>query len=97
MNLDIQGHHIDITEPLREYSEKKFLKIKKHFSDLISIKMFLAVQKNTQKAEATIHVSGFDFFAKIESSDMYLSINKLVDKLDSQIVKHKEKLNSYRS
>jgi len=97
MQLDIKGHHINVTESLKQYSEKKFLKIKNHFNDVISIKMFLEVQKNIQKAEATIHISGVNFFAKTESSDMYDSINQLIKKLDSQIIKHKEKLHNYRS
>ena len=55
------------------------------------------MQKDLQKAEATIHVSGADLFAKAESNDMYASIDQLINKLDSQIIKHKEKLHNHRA
>ena len=54
------------------------------------------VQKDIQTAEATIHVSGADLFAKAQSNDMYVSIDQLINKLDSQIIKHKEKLHNHR-
>jgi putative sigma-54 modulation protein len=56
----------------------------------------LEVEKDVQKAEATIHVSGADLFAKAESDNLYVSIDQMVNKLDSQIKKHKEKLNDHR-
>jgi putative sigma-54 modulation protein len=58
--------------------------------------MILEVEKDVQKAEATIHVSGADLFAKAQSDDMYASIDQLVNKLDAQVKKHKEKLNNHR-
>jgi len=96
MQLNISGHHLDITPALREHSTEKLSKIKHHFDHVINVNMILEVQKDVQKAEATIHVSGADLFAKAQSSDMYASIDQLVNKLDSQIIKHKEKLHSHR-
>lgn len=96
MQLNISGHHVDVTDALRSHIEKKLLKIKNHFSDVINIKMILDIEKNIQKAEAEIHSRGANFFAKAQSNDMYLSINQLVSKLESQIIKHKEKLHNHR-
>jgi len=96
MQLSISGHHLDITEAIKQHSIEKLSKIKHHFDHLININMILEVEKDVQKAEATIHVSGADLFAKAESSDMYASIDQMVNKLDSQIRKHKEKLNEHR-
>ncbi len=96
MQLNISGHHLDITEAIRQHSQEKLAKIKHHFDHLINVNMILEVEKDVQKAEATIHVSGADLFAKAESSDMYVSIDQLVNKLDAQIRKHKEKLNDHR-
>ncbi|HIF88614.1 MAG TPA: ribosome-associated translation inhibitor RaiA [Candidatus Thioglobus sp.] len=96
MQLNISGHHLDITPALREHSTEKLSKIKHHFDHVIKVNMILEVQKDVQKAEATIHVSGADLFAKAQSNDMYASIDQLVNKLDSQIIKHKEKLHSHR-
>lgn len=96
MQLSISGHHLDITEAIKQHSIDKLSKIKHHFDHLININMILEVEKDVQKAEATIHVSGADLFAKAESDNLYVSIDQMVNKLDSQIKKHKEKLNDHR-
>ncbi|HIM58371.1 MAG TPA: ribosome-associated translation inhibitor RaiA [Gammaproteobacteria bacterium] len=96
MQLSISGHHLDVTEAIKRHSTEKFSKIKHHFDHLININMILEVAKDVQKAEATIHVSGADLFAKAESDNMYTSIDQMVNKLDSQIKKHKEKLSNHR-
>ena len=96
MQLNISGHHLDITPALRQHSNEKLSKIKHHFDQVININMILEVQKDVQTAEATIHLSGTDLFAKAQSNDMYASIDQLANKLDSQIIKHKEKLHSHR-
>jgi len=96
MQLNISGHHLDVTEAIRQYSTDKLSKIKHHFDQLININMILGIEKNLQIAEATIHVSGAELFAKAESPDMYASIDLLINKLDAQIRKHKEKLNDHR-
>ena len=96
MQLNISGHHLDITDAIKQHAEEKLSKIKHHFDHLININMILEVDKGVQKAEASIHVSGADLFAKAESEDMYVSIDKMVNKLDVQVKKHKEKLNNHR-
>ncbi len=96
MQINISGHHLDVTEAIRQYSTDKLSKIKHHFDQIMNVNMILEVQKDVQTAEATIHVSGADLFAKAESHDMYASIDKLISKLDSQILRHKEKLHSHR-
>ena len=96
MQLNISGHHLDITEAIKEHTLEKLAKIKHHFDQVINVNMILEVEKDTQKAEATIHVSGADLFAKAESNDMYVSIDQLVNKLDTQIKKYKEKLHNHR-
>ena len=96
MQLNISGHHLDITPALKQHTNQKLSKIKHHFDQVMNINMILEVQKDVQTAEATIHVSGADLFAKAESDDMYASIDKLINKLDSQILRYKEKLHSHR-
>ena len=96
MQLSISGHHLDITDAIKQHSEEKLAKIKHHFDHVININMILGIEKDMQIAEATIHVSGADLFAKAESNNMYTSIDQMVNKLDAQIRKHKEKLNDHR-
>jgi len=97
MQLNLSGHHLDITSSIRQHTSDKLTKIKHHFDNVMNINMILEVQKDLQKAEATIHVSGADLFAKAQSNDMYASIDQLINKLDSQIIKHKEKLHNHRA
>ena len=96
MQLHISGHHLDITSAIKQHTNEKLSKIKHHFDNVMNVNMILEVQKDVQKAEATIHLSGADLFAKAQSTDMYASIDQLINKLDSQIIKHKEKLHNHR-
>ncbi len=96
MQLHISGHHLDITSAIKQHTNEKLSKIKHHFDNVMNINMILEVQKDVQKAEATINLSGADLFAKAQSTDMYVSIDQLINKLDSQIIKHKEKLHNHR-
>lgn len=91
MQINVSGHHIEVTPALREYVENKFSKLHRHFDNITNTAVILSVDKLIQKAEATVHVSGADLFARCESEDMYAAIDLLTDKLDRQIIKHKEK------
>jgi putative sigma-54 modulation protein len=93
MNLNISGHHLDLTAPLREYVTTKLKRIERHFDHLINAEVILSVEKLRHKAEATVHASGADLHAEaVVEDDMYAAIDALMDKLDQQTRKHKEKL-----
>jgi len=96
MQIDITGHHVDITDALRDYVNEKFKRLERHFDNVVGIHVILSVAKLEQKAEATIQVSGAMVHADTIHEDMYAAIDGLVDKLDRQIVKHKEKLTDHR-
>ncbi len=91
MNLKLTGNHVEITDPMREYVISKISKITRHFDHVIDVSVILSVDKLKQKAEANVHIRGKDIFVETDSEDMYASIDNLVDKLDRQILKHKEK------
>ena len=91
MQMTISGHHLDITDPIREYVTNKLSKLERHYEQITSTTVLLTVEKLRQKAEATVHVSGAELFATAEHEDMYAAIDALADKLDRQIIKHKEK------
>ncbi|MCG8534721.1 MAG: ribosome-associated translation inhibitor RaiA [Pseudomonadales bacterium] len=95
MQINISGHHVEVTDSLRDYVSEKMQKLERHTDDITSIQATLIVEKNRQKAEARIHVKGADLFANAESEDMYAAIDMLTDKLDRQVVKHKEKMKSW--
>ncbi|MEP5764811.1 MAG: ribosome-associated translation inhibitor RaiA [Halieaceae bacterium] len=91
MQITISGHHVEVTDPLRDYVLSKFDRLQRHSDQITNTDVTLIVEKLVQKAEATIHVSGADIFANAESEDMYAAIDLLADKLDRQLIKHKEK------
>jgi putative sigma-54 modulation protein len=96
MNLHLTGHHLEITPAIREYATGKFGKIKRHFDNVIDVNIILSVEKMQQKAEATVHLSGKDVFVECTDENLYAAIDTLVDKLDRQVLKHKEKLSGRR-
>ncbi|MEQ8514833.1 MAG: ribosome-associated translation inhibitor RaiA [Chromatocurvus sp.] len=91
MQLNISGHHVDLTEPLKAYVESKLERLQRHSSEITNTEVTLVVEKMVQKAEARMHVAGADLFAAAESEDMYAAIDAMTDKLDRQLIKHKEK------
>jgi putative sigma-54 modulation protein len=91
MQITISGHHVDVTPALRDYVLSKFERLERHFDQITNTDVTLIVEKLVQKAEAKVHVSGADIFANAESDDMYAAIDLLADKLDRQLIKHKEK------
>jgi putative sigma-54 modulation protein len=91
MNLTITGHHLEVTQPIRDYIESKLERVIRHFDHVTSVSVILTVEKLRQKAEVTLHVRGRDIFVEAESEDMYATLDNLIDKLDRQVLKHKEK------
>lgn len=91
MQMTISGHHLDITDPIRDYVTTKLSKLERHSEQITSTSVILTVDKLAQKAEATVHVTGSDLFANAEHEDLYAAIDALTDKLDRQLIKHKEK------
>jgi putative sigma-54 modulation protein len=97
MQINLTGHHVDITEALRGYVDSKFERLGRHFDHVLIAHVILSVEKLRQKAEATLHVNGGKLFADSVHEDMYAAIDSLIDKLDRQVLKHKEKKRNYRA
>lgn len=95
MQLNLTGRHVEITDSLRDYVNNKFAKLERHFDHINNVHVILDIEKLSQKAEATMHVNGGELFASTAHQDMYAAIDGLVDKLDRQVIKHKEKLSRH--
>jgi putative sigma-54 modulation protein len=100
MNLTISGHHLDVTPALREYVLTRLDKVTRHFDQVVDINVLLTVEKlkekeRRQKAEATVHVKGRDIFVEQAHEDLYAAIDQLMDKLDRQVCRHKDKLQDH--
>lgn len=91
MHIDLTGHHMDVTTALREYVTEKMQRLERHFDHVTSTHVVLGVEKLRHKAEATIHLNGSKLFADSTRQDMYAAIDSLVDKLDRQVKKYKER------
>ncbi len=91
MNLKLSGHHLEITAAMRDYITGKLGRITRHFDHVIDVNVILSVDNLEQKIEASVHLSGKDIFVESHDTDMYAAIDALVDKLDRQILRHKEK------
>jgi len=96
MQVSVTGHHIEVTDSLRTHVEEKIGKLKRHFDNVTDVHVILTVEKLEQKAEATVQISGAKLFADDTQEDMYQAIDNMIDKLDRQILKHKEKTGSHR-
>lgn len=96
MQISVTGHHLDVTDALKSYVQSKFDRLERHFDHVTDVHVILSVEKLNQKAEATVQISGAKLFAEDHKGDMYAAIDGLVDKLDRQIKKHKEKITSHR-
>lgn len=100
MNLTISGHHLEVTPALREYVVTKLDRVTRHFDQVVDINVLLTVEKQKEKerrqrAEVTLHVKGRDIFCEQSHEDLYAAIDQLMDKLDRQVCRHKEILQSH--
>ena len=96
MNLNVSGHHLEVTPAIRTYVQSKLERVARHFDHVIDAHVILTVDKLRQKAEATLHVRGKDLHCQSEELDLYAAIDLLADKLDRQVLRYKDKLNDKR-
>lgn len=96
MQINLTGHRMEVTPALKTFTEEKLDKLEKHFDKIMSINVVFDVEKLRQIAEATVHIAKGELHASSESDDMYAAVDGLVDKLDRQLIKHKEKLKNHR-
>lgn len=97
MQINVSGHHVEVTDSMRNYVEEKLERLERHFDHVSDVNVILSVEKLRHKAEATVQVNGIDnsVYADNTEEDMYAAIDGLVDKLDRQVKKHKEKMKNH--
>src|ERR1700687_732875 len=91
MNLHLTGHHVEITAAIHDYVVSKISRINRHFDHVIDVNVIMTVEKLDQKIEANVHLSGKDIHVQSSNGDMYAAIVALIDKLDRQVINHKER------
>jgi putative sigma-54 modulation protein len=96
MNLSLSGHHLLITPAIRDYVTAKLVRVTRHFDHVIDVNVVLSVDKLRQQVTANLHIRGKDIHVECIDPDMYAAIDALADKLDRQVLRHKEKKNGHR-
>lgn len=97
MQLNITGRHLNVTAALKDYVTSKISRLERHYDHITNVRVVLTVDKLEQNAEAIVHAGGgHEIFADAASDDLYKAIDALSDKLDRQLIRHKEKLTSHR-
>lgn len=97
MQINISGHHVEVTTSMHDHVVSKLGKLERHFDHITNTNVTLTVEKHRQRADLTMHVSGADLVSSAESDDMYAAIDKAVSKLDRQVLKHKEKIKAHKA
>lgn len=95
MQVNITGHHIELTDALREHVREKLSRLTRHFDQLMKATVTLSVEKNRQQASGTLHSAGVELHSDVTLDDMYAAIDAMVDKLDRQVLKHKDRQKQY--
>ena len=101
MNLTISGHHLEVTPSLREYVLTKLERVMRHFDQVVDVTVLLSVEKQKEKdrrqrAEINVHVKGKDIFVENAHEDLYAAIDQLMDKLDRQVCRYKDKVQDHQ-
>jgi putative sigma-54 modulation protein len=97
MQINVTGHHVELTPALRAYATEKLQRLSRHFDHVISINVILKVDNHQQQAEATVNAAGKPLFAQESGTDMYAAIDGLLDKLDKQVRRYKDRMRSHNA
>lgn len=97
MQLNLSGHHLEITQRTRDYARNKFKRIQRHFSRVTQVHCVLSAEKSQYKAEATVHLTQGRLYADAVRHDLRAAVDDLVEKLDRQVLRHKEKLQDHHA
>lgn len=96
MKINITGHHVEVTEGIRNHVEDKLKRVKRHFDKPVEINVTVTVEKQSQKVDLHMHALTHDFHVSKTNSQLYTAIDEAVDVMDQQIKRHKEKINDGR-
>ena len=97
MNISTTARHYDLAPALKDYAEGKVQNLKRYFDHIVNANLIFSLEKYRHRVEITLHVNGRDFVSIEESDDMYAAVDGSVDKLESQLRKHKDKIKRRKS
>jgi putative sigma-54 modulation protein len=96
MNITVTGRHMEVTDALKSYVEAGLRKLHVHFDKVTTADVVLTVEKHRHVAEICLHANGIRILGRETSSDMYASVDAVLDKIDKQVRKHKDRINRHQ-
>jgi len=96
MNITTTARHYDLAPSLKDYAEGKVEHLKKYFDHIVNAHIIFSLEKYRQRVEITLHVNGKDFVTLQESEDMYISVDRAIEKLEEQLKRHADRLKKTR-
>ncbi len=96
MNITTTARHYDLAPSLKDYAEGKVEHLKKYFDHIVNAHLIFSLEKYRQRVEITLHVNGKDFVTVQESEDMYISVDRAIEKLEEQLKRHSDRLKKSR-
>ena len=96
MQYSVTFRHMEPSDNLKDYSHDKLLRLEKYLDAVIDAEVVMTVEKFRHKAEVLISSDGLKIKAEEETEDMYSAIDMVVDKLEKQIKRHREKLKTHK-
>jgi len=95
MNLNITGHHLDVTPAIREYIQTKMTRVVRHFDQVIDTHVILSLEPLKHRAELTLHIPGKDIHCEASEDNLYTAIDLLIDKVDRKVLQHKTRTQNH--
>lgn len=96
MKINISGRHIQITEDIRSYIEKRASKIQGIFKSILDLHIVIEHEKRRYFTEITLAMRRATFHAQSETYDLFISLDTVMDKIEKQIRRHKERVKDWR-
>ena len=97
MDITVTFRHVESTESLKEYAEEKISKIDKYFDYPIEAHIVLTAEKFRRMADVTLNVNGAVINAEEETEDMYSAIDQVMDKIEVQVKRYRDKIRKRRA
>ena len=96
MDLRISARHMDLTEEVRDYAERRILPLAKYFNHIIDAMLILTAEGHRQNAELALSISGKKFITKSETSDIMASIDEVSHKMERMLREHHDRLTNHK-
>jgi putative sigma-54 modulation protein len=96
-NIQITGRHVEITDSMKDYAMDKISKIERFMNRIIDINIIMDIQKLEHRVEIILKAGNTKITSRASSTDMYVSIDQAVDKLETQILRYKSRLQDHHA